>query len=86
VPGTHYILNGSKIWITNGGFADVFTVFCQTPIFDPETGASTDKITALIVEVEFMNRQTVDGLYVGLRLVGSHPRLAYRPVRGWPPA
>src|SRR5689334_23977294 len=25
--GKHYILNGQKIWITNGGFADLFTVF-----------------------------------------------------------
>ena len=25
-----YVLNGSKIWITNGGFADVFTVFART--------------------------------------------------------
>ena len=28
--GSHYVLNGSKIWITNGGFADVFTVFART--------------------------------------------------------
>lgn len=27
--GTHYILNGQKMWITNGGFADVFIVFAQ---------------------------------------------------------
>ncbi len=27
--GEHYILNGSKMWITNAGFADLFTVFCQ---------------------------------------------------------
>jgi alkylation response protein AidB-like acyl-CoA dehydrogenase len=27
--GTHYILNGQKMWITNAGFADVFTVFAQ---------------------------------------------------------
>jgi alkylation response protein AidB-like acyl-CoA dehydrogenase len=27
--GTHYVLNGQKIWISNGGFADVFTVFAQ---------------------------------------------------------
>ncbi len=27
--GTHYILNGSKMWITNGGFADVLTVFAK---------------------------------------------------------
>ena len=27
--GKHYILNGSKIWISNGGLADVFTVFAK---------------------------------------------------------
>ncbi len=27
--GRHYILNGQKMWITNGGFADVFTVFAK---------------------------------------------------------
>ncbi|MEZ5026236.1 MAG: acyl-CoA dehydrogenase family protein [Chitinophagales bacterium] len=27
--GTHYIVNGQKMWITNSGFADVFIVFCQ---------------------------------------------------------
>jgi hypothetical protein len=27
--GSHYVLNGQKIWITNGGFADLFTVFAQ---------------------------------------------------------
>jgi alkylation response protein AidB-like acyl-CoA dehydrogenase len=27
--GTHYVLNGEKMWITNGGFADVFVVFAK---------------------------------------------------------
>ncbi len=27
--GTHYILNGQKMWITNGGFADTLTVFAK---------------------------------------------------------
>ena len=27
--GTHYILNGQKMWITNAGFADIFTVFAK---------------------------------------------------------
>jgi len=27
--GSHYILNGEKIFVTNGGFADLFTVFVQ---------------------------------------------------------
>src|SRR3712207_2409970 len=27
--GTHYVLNGEKMWITNGGFADLFVVFAK---------------------------------------------------------
>lgn len=27
--GTHYIMNGQKMWITNGGFADILTVFAK---------------------------------------------------------
>lgn len=27
--GTHYVLNGTKMWITNGGVADLFTVFAK---------------------------------------------------------
>jgi alkylation response protein AidB-like acyl-CoA dehydrogenase len=27
--GTHYILNGQKMWITNGGKADIYTVFAK---------------------------------------------------------
>lgn len=27
--GKHYVLNGSKLWISNGGIADVFTVFAK---------------------------------------------------------
>ena len=27
--GTHYVLNGEKMWITNSGFADLFTVFAK---------------------------------------------------------
>ena len=50
---THFILNGSKIWITNGGIADVFTVFCKTPVVDPVSGVEQDKMTALIVERGF---------------------------------
>ncbi len=39
--GRHYILNGQKCWITNGGFADVFVVFAKI---------DGDKFTAFIVE------------------------------------
>ncbi len=43
--GNHYILNGQKMWITNGGFADIFTVFAK--IDDDET------LSAFIVEKSF---------------------------------
>merc|ERR1711928_308812 len=51
--GKHYILNGSKIWISNGGFAEVMTVFAQTPVTDPVTVETKDKVTAFIVERSF---------------------------------
>ncbi|XP_061402583.1 very long-chain specific acyl-CoA dehydrogenase, mitochondrial [Musca vetustissima] len=51
--GKHYILNGSKIWISNGGIADIMTVFAQTEITDPTTGEKKDKVTAFIVERGF---------------------------------
>jgi alkylation response protein AidB-like acyl-CoA dehydrogenase len=29
LDGDHYVLNGQKMWITNGGFADLFTIFAK---------------------------------------------------------
>lgn len=42
--GKHYVLNGQKMWITNAGFADVFTVFAQV---------DGDKFTGFIVEKDY---------------------------------
>ncbi len=42
--GKTWILNGTKIWISNGGIADVFTVFAKTPVKDEKTGTETDKV------------------------------------------
>ena len=39
--GKHYIMNGQKCWITNGGFADIYTVFAKV---------DGDKFTAFIIE------------------------------------
>uniref|UniRef100_A0A8C0IYJ8 Acyl-CoA dehydrogenase family member 9 n=1 Tax=Chelonoidis abingdonii TaxID=106734 RepID=A0A8C0IYJ8_CHEAB len=50
--GKSFLLNGSKIWISNGGLADIFTVFARTEIVDND-GAKKDKITAFIVERAF---------------------------------
>lgn len=51
--GKHYVLNGGKIWISNGGLAEVFTVFAQTAVKDEKTGEVKDKVTAFIVERGF---------------------------------
>jgi isovaleryl-CoA dehydrogenase len=45
--GDHYVLNGSKMWITNGGDADTLVVYAKT---DLEAGAKG--ITAFIIEKE----------------------------------
>lgn len=45
--GSHYVLNGSKIWITNGGFADLFTVFARTSALEE---GKKPRITAFLVE------------------------------------
>jgi alkylation response protein AidB-like acyl-CoA dehydrogenase len=42
--GKYYLLNGQKCWITNGGFADVFTVFAKV---------DGEKFTAFILEKNF---------------------------------
>ncbi len=42
--GSHYVLNGQKMWITNAGFADVFIVFAQID-GDKFTGFIVDKGT-----------------------------------------
>jgi alkylation response protein AidB-like acyl-CoA dehydrogenase len=39
--GRHYLLNGQKAWITNGGFADLFTVFAKV---------DGERFTAFLVE------------------------------------
>ncbi len=41
LDGEHWVLNGTKMWISNAGFADVFTVFAQV---------DGDKFSAFIVE------------------------------------
>jgi len=65
--GKHYILNGQKMWITNAGFADIFTVFAQV---------DGDKFTGFIVE------KGTEGFSLGeeedkLGIKGSSTRLVF---------
>ena len=46
--GDHYVINGSKIFITNGGIADIYIVFAST-----DQTQKTKGITAFIVESDF---------------------------------
>lgn len=48
LDGDNYILNGSKIFITNGGVADIFIIFAMT-----DKSIGTKGITAFIVEKDF---------------------------------
>jgi alkylation response protein AidB-like acyl-CoA dehydrogenase len=52
--GDHWVLNGNKLWITNGGIADFFTVFAKTP----EEGGR-GKMTGFIVT------KNMEGVSVG---------------------
>src|SRR5262245_37975124 len=45
--GKHFVLNGEKNFVTNGGFADVYVVFVWTP---PGRALKTKGISAIIVE------------------------------------
>ncbi|AFG34831.1 acyl-CoA dehydrogenase [Fervidobacterium pennivorans DSM 9078] len=54
LKGDHYVLNGSKIFITNGGVADIYIVFAMT-----DRSKGTKGISAFIVEKGF------PGFYIG---------------------
>ena len=67
--GDRYRLNGSKMWITNGGDADVLVVYART---DPDAGARG--ITAFIVE------RGMPGFSAGAKL----DKLGMRGSNTWP--
>ena len=55
--GDLYVLNGSKMWITNGPDADILVIYAKT---DPESGPRG--ITAFIVEKDFPGFSTAEKL------------------------
>lgn len=46
--GSHYVLNGAKIWISNAGYAGVLTVFAKVPVVIE--GKPKQRVTAFIVD------------------------------------
>ncbi|QNI38236.1 acyl-CoA dehydrogenase family protein [Edaphobacter albus] len=47
--GQSYTLNGEKMWITNGGFADLFTIFAKCEVKEGKD-AGKERLTAFLVE------------------------------------
>jgi alkylation response protein AidB-like acyl-CoA dehydrogenase len=47
--GKHYVVNGQKMWITNGGFADILIVFAKIE----ENGQTDKNLTAFVIEKSF---------------------------------
>jgi alkylation response protein AidB-like acyl-CoA dehydrogenase len=56
--GHHYILNGQKMWITNGGAADLFTVFAKV---------DGEKFTAFLVERAFGVKSGAEEQKMGIK-------------------
>ncbi len=46
--GSHYLLSGTKIWISNAGYADLFTVFAKVTV--DVDGKMKERVTAFIVD------------------------------------
>src|SRR5262245_11951308 len=55
--GDHYVLNGSKMWITNGPTADVLVVYANV-----EPGSGSKGVTAFIVEKDYKGFSTAQKL------------------------
>ena len=45
---SHYVLNGTKIWISNAGYAGLFTVFAKVPV--EVDGKTKQRVTGFIVD------------------------------------
>ncbi len=48
--GSHYVLNGDKLWISNAGFAGLFTVFAKVEV--DEGGKKKQRVTAFLVDAK----------------------------------
>ena len=64
--GKHYVLNGQKMWITNGGAADLFTVFAKV---------GGEKFTAFLVERAFGVKSGAEEQKMGIK--GSSTTAVY---------
>ncbi|MDG2282852.1 MAG: acyl-CoA dehydrogenase family protein [Longimicrobiales bacterium] len=67
--GSHWVLNGEKLWTTNGPRAEIIVVMARTP--GPE-GSKRKPITAFIVETAWDGVETLDECsFMGLRALSN---------------
>jgi acyl-CoA dehydrogenase len=59
LDGDHYVLNGEKTWISNGGIADVYTLFARTGEAPGAKGLSAFIVPANLPGFAVVERQTV---------------------------
>jgi alkylation response protein AidB-like acyl-CoA dehydrogenase len=64
--GQHYVFNGEKMWISNGGFADVFIVFAKVD-------GEKDKFSAFVVERSENCRPGHEELKMGIKASSTTP-------------
>ncbi|MEX0300051.1 MAG: acyl-CoA dehydrogenase family protein [Kordiimonas sp.] len=64
LDGDHYVLNGEKTWISNGGIADYYTVFARTDEAPGAKGLSAFMVTGDVKGLEVVER---------LEAVAPHP-------------
>jgi acyl-CoA dehydrogenase len=76
LDGDHYVLDGMKTWISNGGIADLYCVFARTSpaVVRPDGSAEARGITAFVVEA------TDPGFHVERRIdvIAPHPLATLR--------
>ncbi|HLG20304.1 MAG TPA: acyl-CoA dehydrogenase family protein [Bdellovibrionota bacterium] len=78
-PDGSFVLNGNKIWITNGGLAGFFTVFAKTEM--ESKGETKDKVTAFLVTRDMAGVSTgKDEHKLGIR-GSSTTEVAFQNVR-----
>ncbi|WP_435659918.1 acyl-CoA dehydrogenase family protein [Leisingera caerulea] len=59
LEGDHYVLNGEKTWISNGGIADIYTLFARTGEAPGARGLSAFVVPAGLPGFEVVERQQV---------------------------
>src|ERR671921_134503 len=68
--GKHFVLNGEKLWCTNGTRAELYVVMARTPDVVDANGKSRKQITAFIVERSFPGVEIVHRCrFMGLKAI-----------------